>query len=330
MLKGIDVSENQGVIDWKRVKAAGVQFAILRSTKRSGAADGQLANNITGCKKNNIPFAFYKYSYATSVTEAVNEVKRVVTVLADHGVNPEKNITVWMDVEDKIQKALSTAKLTEIVQAFKKEVISAGFGFGLYMGKYDFEKGEVDVSAIGEPEVWLARYYDGYNVKQFTQNPNEKYKPNVVNGHLCGWQWTSSGRVDGISGNVDMNVFYDDKTFNASAPKKSIEEIAKEVIDGKWSTGSERKKLLTNAGYDYVTVQAKVNQLLNPYYGKYTGLSLMVDTVFKKVGVQAKYIGNKTARKPVAVANGIKNYKGTAAQNLSLISLAKKGKLKKV
>ena len=75
---GIDVSDNQGYINWPEVKAAGVQFAILRSVRRSGNPDKQLASNIKGCLECGMPFDFYKYSYALTPAEAREEVKQVV------------------------------------------------------------------------------------------------------------------------------------------------------------------------------------------------------------------------------------------------------------
>ncbi len=215
---GIDVSDNQGYIEWVKVKAAGVQFAILRSVRRSGNPDKQLASNIKGCLANNIPMDFYKYSYALSVSEAVAEVKRVVEVLRGYGVLPSKNTVIWMDVEDATQMALSTVALTKIVQAFKEEVLRSGFEFGLYMGKYRYETGEVNLDLFDD-HTWIARYYNGYNVMQFGTTPNEKYRPTVKSGELWGWQFTSSGRVDGINGNVDMNECYYDIKETAVAPE---------------------------------------------------------------------------------------------------------------
>jgi GH25 family lysozyme M1 (1,4-beta-N-acetylmuramidase) len=121
-----------------------------------------------------------------------------------------------------------------------------------------------------------------------------------------------------------------DAVTSAPAPQKSVEEIAKEVIAGKWGSGDSRKKKLASAGYDYATIQAKVNELLAVYYPKYTGSSKQIDVVFKAIGVPDKFRGNAMKRKPIATANGISNYSGTATQNLSLIALAKEGKLKRV
>lgn len=123
---------------------------------------------------------------------------------------------------------------------------------------------------------------------------------------------------------------YDAEATNVTKPKDSIENIAKMVIAGEFGSGEERKKKLAAAGYDYATVQAKVNELLTAYYPKYTGTSKQIDVVFQSIGVPVKFIGNRMKRKPIATANGINNYTGKASENLSLISLAKQGKLKSV
>lgn len=209
MRRGIDVSDNQGYIDWAKVKAASVEFAILRSVRHSGNPDKQLASNIKGCKECGIPFDFYKYSYALTPAESRFEVKRVVEVLAGYGVLPNKDTVIWADIEDVTQMALGTAELTEIVQAFKDEVLASGYEFGLYMGKYRYDTGEINLNVFDD-HTWIARYYNGYNVMQSSTLPNEKYRPTIKSGTLWGWQFTSSGRVPGINGNVDLNIAYYD------------------------------------------------------------------------------------------------------------------------
>lgn len=206
---GIDVSDNQGYIDWKKVKAAGVEFAILRSVRRSGNVDKQLASNIKGCLENGIPFDFYKYMYATTTADAVREATEVVDALTKLGVKASKSTVIWADVEDSTQMALSTSTLTKVVQAFKDTVQEAGFTFGLYMGKYYYEKGELNTELFDD-HTWIARYYKGFNEMQFGQLPDEKYKPVAKNGELWGWQYTSSGKVPGINENVDLDVAYYD------------------------------------------------------------------------------------------------------------------------
>ncbi len=114
--------------------------------------------------------------------------------------------------------------------------------------------------------------------------------------------------------------------------KKTIEELAKEVINGKWGNGEERKKRLEAAGFDYSEIQNKVNELLNiasdnlKYYPKsnYKGNSL-VDAL-KELGINSSFIN----RIKIANKNGIKIYFGLASQNIKLLHLLKNGKLKKI
>lgn len=206
-VKGIDVSSNQGSINWPKVKAAGVKFAILRATTKNQNPDAQLASNIKGCKESEIPFTFYKYMYATTTAKAQEEANKVISVLKGYGIVPDKSVKIWADVEDATLKALSTAALTSVVNAFKQVILASGFGFGLYMGKYDYDSGEVDAKQFAD-DIWIARYYNGYMAFDLSQEPNEKYKPTVNAGNLWGWQYTSSGKVDGISGDVDLNICY--------------------------------------------------------------------------------------------------------------------------
>jgi hypothetical protein len=84
------------------------------------------------------------------------------------------------------------------------------------------------------------------------------------------WQYSSTGSVDGIKGSVDVNHWYGGGTTPAPAPtptptkKKSTEELAREVIAGRWGDGDSRKRKLQAAGYDYDAVQKKVNEFLKP------------------------------------------------------------------
>ena len=209
MRLGIDVSDNQGYIDWKKVKAAGVEYAILRSTRGSGEPDKQLASNIKGCQDNGIPAEFYKYSYAMSNSEAKKEALRVVEVLQSYGIMPSKDTVIWADIEYGKQLALGKKAVLEIYDNFKEIIINSGYGCGLYMGKYAYEN-QFDGSLIHD-DLWLARYYAGDKVMQFGTIPSDTYKPAVAAGSnsvLNGWQFTSSGRVPGINGNVDMNIRY--------------------------------------------------------------------------------------------------------------------------
>ena len=133
---GIDVSDNQGYIEWPKVKKAGVEFAILRSTRGSGNPDKQLASNIVGCKNNGIPFDFYKYRYSTTEKAGREEARNVIETLLSLGIVPSKDVVIWDDIEDTSLISLGKDKVLTLAEIFREEVEKAGFGYGLYTGKY--------------------------------------------------------------------------------------------------------------------------------------------------------------------------------------------------
>jgi uncharacterized protein (UPF0297 family) len=113
-----------------------------------------------------------------------------------------------------------------------------------------------------------------------------------------------------------------------SEQPKDIAKIAQEVINGKWGNGEERRKKLEAAGYNYIDVQKKVNEILNggtAYYPRYTGTSNSIVDALYAVGADPSY----KHREKIANANGITSYKGTPNQNVKLLNLLKAGKLVK-
>jgi lysozyme len=124
--------------------------------------------------------------------------------------------------------------------------------------------------------LWVAAYYYGY--KKIGYTPNCPLKGGLgAFGSAAMYQYTSSGRLPGYGGNLDLDVFYGDRnawakyaakagtaaTTQPAAPaKKSVATLADEVIAGKWGTGKDRQQRLTAAGYDYNAVQKAVNAKL--------------------------------------------------------------------
>lgn len=119
------------------------------------------------------------------------------------------------------------------------------------------------------------------------------------------------------------------------ATKKSVEEIAKEVLAGKWGNGTDRKNRLVAAGYDYSAVQAKVNELSDKkttvtpaapkvnYFPKYTGKSGSIAPALTEMGITSSF----SYRSKIAKVNGIKLYTGSTKQNTTMLNLLKQGKL---
>lgn len=223
MWKGIDVSDNQGIIDWAQVAAVGVQFAILRSVRRSGKADYQFAANLAGCREHRIPVAVYKYTYAQTVGQAHTEARQVIDLLQSHDLT---DTTIWWDVEDRdALQGLGRVQLTALIQAAQETVEAAGFRFGLYVGLYVYCEDWFDFKAFSCP-LWVARYYKGYDAVQFGDTPDPQKIPQVGRD-IWGWQHTSTGRVPGISGNVDLNVCYQDPavSWGHTVPQYYLQEI---------------------------------------------------------------------------------------------------------
>lgn len=252
-MKGIDVSVYQGQIDWAKVKQAGIGFAILRIGY--GMYDNQkdvtFERNYQEATRIGIPIGVYLYSYAKSVDEAIKEANLTLKWLN----NRKLQLPVYFDIEDKSQEGLGKNVLNNMCIAFCKTIEKAGYWAGIYSNKY------WATSIISGAE--LAKKYT-YWVAQYA---NEC----TFNGDYAIWQYSSTGKVAGISGNVDLNEMVKDiiqkdngetKPVEPQKPTKTIDDIAREVIVGKWGNGEDRKNRLTQAGYDYNAVQNKVNELL--------------------------------------------------------------------
>lgn len=215
MWKGIDVSDNQDVIDWAQAAGAKVAFAVLRSVRRSGKADYQFVANLEGCRKHGIPMSVYKYTYATTPEAARQEAQQVIALLQSHGMT---GTMVWWDVEDRgMLRPLGVAKLTECIRAAQDVITAAGYSFGLYIGLNVYKERWFDFGAFDGVRLWVARYYRGYRTMQFTDEPDQKYKPDV-DGDISGWQYTSCGEIQGIKGDVDFDIAYEDPATWSQPP----------------------------------------------------------------------------------------------------------------
>lgn len=200
MTKGVDVSSYQGIIDWSKAKAAGVDFAILRSILKSGKLDSSFNRNYDGAKAVGLPVGVYKYSYALNVAEAKAEAEAVIKAMSGRVFE----LGVWLDLEDKTQRALSKSQLTAIIDTFKSVIEKAGYSFGIYCN-LDWYKNVIEVDKFNCP-YWVARYPSDKPMT-LDQDANTKYKP-AIRHTLWGWQYSSKGQVNGIGGNCDINECY--------------------------------------------------------------------------------------------------------------------------
>ena len=193
-LKGIDVSSWQGKPDWPKVSNSGVKFAILRIHQKSGV-DTSFEHNYKGCKSNGILIGGYKYSYALTPAQAIDEAEDVLSVLGGRGLD----FPVFYDLEWSQQRSLGKQAIENVAIAFLTRIKKAGYKVGIYCNLDWYNN--VLSDALKQYDCWIARYPADDNGTVQT-----RLKPSVG----VGWQYSSKGKVPGISGNVDMDVFYKD------------------------------------------------------------------------------------------------------------------------
>lgn len=192
---GIDVAKWQGVIDWAKVKK---DFAILKVTCKNNSIEGSFERNYKGCVANNIPVGVYRYVYAETTAEAKAEANGIVNACKG------KNIPygVWLDMEDKSIKTIGKQALTNIIVTMAEILKANGLDVGIYCNK-DWYANVLDGKTLEKRyPFWIARYPKFDNG---TYNENSTLSPKSF---AVAWQYSSKGKVNGIKGNVDMDVLF--------------------------------------------------------------------------------------------------------------------------
>lgn len=248
-MKGIDVAKwnhkvdkNGNLIDfnWKKIKDSGVEFVIAKVINKQCNIEDSFLMNYNGAQSQGIPTDVYNYSYATTVEKAISDANKVVSIIKG------KNIEyVWLDIEDKCQNNLGMT-LIDIITAYKEVIEKAGFKFGVYTGlSFYNEKLKPFHSFINCP-FWIARYPNKQSMN-LSDNPAEDKKPSIMHP-LWGWQYTSTGRADGITGDVDLSIKYE-----------MVEDNSRPVLR-QGNTGNDviyLQQRLTAKGYGVGTIDGK-------------------------------------------------------------------------
>jgi GH25 family lysozyme M1 (1,4-beta-N-acetylmuramidase)/uncharacterized protein YjdB len=196
---GIDVSKHNGTIDWSAVKNSGVSYVIIRCgyrgyTQGSLVIDPKFETNIKGATAAGLKVGVYFFSQAVDEVEAVQEASFVLDAVKGYKIS----YPIFLDVEysgasgnsgraDGLDKATRTA----VCKAFCATIRSGGYTAGIYANKSWLET-KLDPGQLSAYKIWLAQY---------AATP-------TYTGRYDLWQYKSTGRVSGISGNVDMNLSY--------------------------------------------------------------------------------------------------------------------------
>lgn len=286
--RGIDISKWQGNVNFKEVKASGIEFCVFREGYRR-AIDAKFIEYVKQSKEAGIPtLGVYHFIYVDGATPEQNAIacfencKKAGLNPTDIWIFADLEYDTWTRAKVKATKYLCTKYTKEFLNKLKSLGCKK---LGIYCNN-DYFKHYYDWKELSEYRkyVWLADYTNGPDVECAMQ------------------QTTGSGRVNGIKGTVDMNILFDVSMLGSKANvnTKTIDELAREVIDGYWGNTPTRKEALTKAGYDYNKVQARVNELLKApkaeYYTVVKGDTLTV--IAKKYG---------TTVNKIVEMNGIKN-----------------------
>lgn len=200
MMKGIDVAKWNGNIDWNKVKAAGVEFAVLKVINKSNKTEEAFVRNYAGAAAEGLPIDVYNYLYTITETAARTAARAAVNTLAGRKVGK-----VWADAEDTCLKNKGI-KLIRILNAYKEVIEAAGYEFGVYTGLSFYNSYIKPYKDYIDCEFWIARYPSTKDMT-ITMDPPASKKPAICH-NLWGWQHSSRGKVPGISGYVDLDICY--------------------------------------------------------------------------------------------------------------------------
>ena len=294
---GIDISAWQRGFDFDKAIAEGVEFVILRAAYSTGK-DTQFETFYKKCKERNIPVGAYHYSMAKTVADARAEAEFMIKTLA----GKQFEYPIYLDVEDKTQQVLGKDTLTAIIQVYCDTLEKAGYYVGIY-STYAYLNSYTHIDRLDKYDKWIAQWTSKCTSKkpfgmwQFGGETN-KIRTNKVAGVTCDQDYCYKD-YPSIMRNAGLNGFGKQEGTNEQEDVKpvlkSTLDVAREVLDGKWGVGAERKRRLTQAGYNYNEVQAEVNRLCRENINT-------VDEIAREV-IQGKW-GTGQNRKDMLTAAG--------------------------
>ena len=195
---GVDVSAYQGKIDWKKVKASGIDFAIIRLGYR-GYESGKLVEddyakaNLKGATEAGLKVGAYFFSQALSIKETDEEIKFILNILGDTKLEMPLVLDWEIPASTARTRNMDATTLTDIQRHFCGQVRDKGYQPMIYFNWHQSEK-LYYLSELEEYPFWLALYQDRMTYP---------WKVEM-------WQYTDKGKVPGIQGNVDLNVYMPD------------------------------------------------------------------------------------------------------------------------
>lgn len=210
--KGIDISKWQGNADFNAIKHSGVEFIIMRAGygRDVSQRDEKFETYYAACKKHEIPCGVYWFSYARTPEDAEREAAACLEVIKDK----QFEYPIYFDMENSVTVNLANlgkAQCTAIAKAFLDKVEKAGYWVGLYMSKSPLES-FISEEVRQRYAVWVAHYTD----------------KTTYSGQFGMWQYSDTGKIPGIIGNVDLDLCYVD--YPTEIKKAGLNGYKKEEV----------------------------------------------------------------------------------------------------
>lgn len=202
--KGMDVSEWQGKIDWAKAKADGIEYAVIRcgyGSDKTKYDDKYWEYNVSECERLGIPYGVYLYSYAEDLNDAKSEAEHTIRLLKGH----HPSLPVYYDLEDKTVESAGKSMISQMARTYCDKVSAAGYRVGIYASR-SWWTSYLNTATFDNSSwsKWIAEWGSKCNYSQSYDM----------------WQCTSTGSVNGVSGNVDLNFWmlktYDEQPVEVS------------------------------------------------------------------------------------------------------------------
>ena len=345
MSKLIDISYHNGNILFEKVKTQ-VDGVIIRCGYGCNVEkqdDKKFKEYTEACITYGIPFGFYLYSYATTMEMAKSEAEHCLRLLEPY--KDKMSYPVYLDLEEPGTESGAVERALTFGEILERE----GYVVGIYASEYWWNT-YLSGGSLDRFTKWVAKYG--------TNDGNPQTNPSVDGTDI--WQYTSVGRVEGIYGNVDMNICYrnfpdeirpsrkkdisnEKRTYAhvigehvvfSTCYASSTDPISKAILAEKMTRNHGTITKIVDAANPYLLdnglcwvndgdIRGLYTEQQVSYYPAYTGTSTSIVDSLKAIGVDSSLEN----RKSIAAKNGISNYSGTAEQNNKLLSLLKQGKL---
>lgn len=262
-MNGIDVSQWQGYIDFSAVKNAGVEFVYIKASEGAEFTDPFFYRNYANAVQAGLPVGFYHYLTAGNADAARAEAAHFVAVT--EGLTASGKMV--MDIED--MRGMSRAQVNSVARTFLESVETYSNQSAAIYADACYAEGVLDADLSGYP-LWIAQY----NTEEPTADTSW--------GSPAGWQYTDMGRVAGIQGNVDRNIFGEEMRSDGTIVKRAGERPEYQAADRdmryRVQPGDTLYEIAERFGTS-VPVLARINHIKNPgllYPGQQIKLPMQV------------------------------------------------------